>query len=225
MYTRTLAQLVTSLLIRGGYERSSDITKTVAGELINDALEESYDIIVSRWDDYYTTISPTFTTVANVDTYALPNDFYKLRKVEMLVSGVASDPAARWTRLFSIDIDDAHHQRSTQYPAYRLTRAGIVLVPGAVAAGQTLRAFYIPAAPQLVFDTDTVQFDTPTEQKLVIHIALRDCYQRQDLPTQEIEGKIIQLTGMLRSASDHDAGEPFYLTRRTGDGDPDEDRW
>lgn len=226
-YTRTLAQLVQSLLVRGGYERSSDITPAVAGELINDALEESFNIIVERWDDFYTIISPTFVTVTGVDTYALPTDFYKLRKLELLVSGVATDPGARWTRLLPIEVDDTHLERHTRHPKYRLTRAGIVLVPGAVTAGQTLRTFYIPAAPQLELDTDTVQFDTPVEQKLVLQIALRDCYARQDLPTADIEGKIVQLAGQLRTAGDHDAGEPMYLTRRTGygNGDPDEDRW
>jgi hypothetical protein len=96
-----------------------------------------------------------------------------------------------------------------------------VLVPVPSSATQTLRAFYIPAAPQLALDTDTVQFDTPVEQKLVLHIALRDCYQRQDLPTQEIEAKILQLASQLRTAADHDAGEPFYLGRRTDDGEDD----
>ena len=223
-YTRTLAQLRQSLLVRGGYERSKDITPAVANELLNDALEESYNIVVERWDDYYTVVSPTFTTVAGTSTYALPTDFYKLRKVELLASGVATDPQARWRRLFSVDVDDAHLVRpSTSNYKYRPTAAGLVLVPVPGSSTDTLRVFYIPAAPQLLLDTDTVQFDTPVEQKLVLHIALRDCYQRQDLPTQEIEGKIVQLTGQLRTAGDHDAGEPMYLGRNTGGGDPYED--
>lgn len=220
-------QLRTSLLVRGGYEGSQDLTPAVANEYINDALEESFNIIVERWDDYYTTISPVFTTVTGTDTYSMPDDFYKLRKVEMLVSGVATDPGARWERIYPIDLDEAHRVRNARHPKYRITRAGLTLVPSAVSAGQTFRVFYIPAAPQLLLDTDTVQFDTPVEQKLVLHIALRDVYQRQDLPTADIEGKIAQLVGQLRTAADHDAGEPVYLSRRPGygGGDPDEDRW
>lgn len=225
-YTRTRAQLIQSLLVRGGYERSSSITPAVAGELINDALEESYNLIVEKWDDYYTIASPAISVVSGTDTYALPDDFYKLRKVEILVSGVASDPNARWGRLYPINVDDTHtHTHGRRYK-YRLVLGNVILVPSPQ-SNETVRVFYIPAGPQLELDTDTVQFDTPVEQKLVLHIALRDCYQRQDLPTQDIEAKIAQLAGKLRTAGDHDAGQPFYLTRRTGggNGDPDEDRW
>jgi len=222
-YVRTLLQLRTSFLVRGGYERSGDITPAVANELLNDALEESYNIIVERWDDYYTIVSPTFVTVAGTAAYVLPADFYKLRKVEILISGVATDPQARWGRLYPIAVDDTHREYilTAKRYKYRLSLAQVTLVPVPQAV-ETLRVFYIPQAPQLTNDTDVVTFDTPVEQKLVLHIALRDAYQRQDLPTQEIEAKILQLAGQLRTAGDHDAGEPFYLGRRTGD-DPYED--
>lgn len=217
-YTRTLAQLRTSFLIRGQYENSADITTNVANEMLNDALEESYNYVVERWDDYYTKISPAFVTVAGTQAYALPTDFYKLRKVEILRSGVATDPAAQWERLYPISIDDTHRKHHLIGKRYKYwlayTQLNLFPVPQAI---ETLRTFYLPAAPQLVLDTDTVQFDTPVEQKLVIHIALRDAYQRQDLPTGEIEAKIAQLAGQLRTAADHDAGEPFYLGRHTDD--------
>lgn len=222
-YTRTLLQLRTSLLIRGQYENSADITLTVANELINDALEESYNYIVQRWDDYYTKTSSAFTTTSGTDTYSLPTDFYELRKVEILASGVATDPQARWERLYPVSIDDKHRRHTLYGKKYKywLSYAQVTLVPCPQAV-ETLRVLYLPSAPQLTLDTDTVQFDTPVEQKLVLHIALRDAYQRQDLPTQEIEAKIVQLAGQLRTAADHDAGEPFYLGSRTDDYDHEE---
>jgi hypothetical protein len=216
-YTRTLLQLRTSFTIRGQYERSNDITPPVANELLNDALEETYNLLVERWDDYYTIVSPTFVTVAGTAAYALPTNFYKLRKVEILVSGVATDPQARWERLYPISVDDTHrkHMLIAKRYKYRLGLAQLTLVPVPQAI-ETLRVFYIPQAPQLTNDTDSVTFDTPVEQKLVLNIALRDALDRQDLPTADIEAKIGKLTGQLRSAADHDAGEPFYLGRNTG---------
>lgn len=216
-YTRSLAQLRTSFLIRGQYENSSDITPAVANEFLNDALEESYNEIVKRWDDYYTIAQTSFATVSGTQAYALADDFYKLRKVEILVSGQASDPQARWARLFPIDVDDTHLQRrliAKQYK-YRIVNSQIYLFPCPLTV-ETVRTYYIPTAPQLELDTDTISFDTPIEQKLVLHIALRDAYQRQDLDTQLIEAKIEKLKAELRSAGDHDAGEPVYLGRRTG---------
>lgn len=223
-YQRTLLQLRTSFLIRGQYENSADITPSVANEMLNDALVESHNLIVQKWDDYYTQISTPFATTVGVDTYALPTDFEKLRKVEVLYSGVSTDPQARWVRIYPIDVDDTHrrHTVTNHRYQYRIAvvsgAASLVLVPVPMAV-ETVRVFYIPHCTQLVNDSDVVVFDTPLEQKLVLHIALRDAYQRQDLDTQLIEAKIDKLASQVRTAADHDAGEPFYLGRSTGGGD------
>jgi hypothetical protein len=217
-YTRTRAQLVSSLLVRGQYENSTDITPAVAGELINDAIEESYNEIVKRWDDYYIKLGATFTTVSGTDTYALASDFYKFRKLEILMSGVATDPAARWQRLYPVSVDDTHRHRIVGHKRYRyrLANGAVILVPVPATTVETLRIFYIPLAPQLISDSDPITFDTPIEQKLVLMNALRDCLDREDRDTSQIERKIGALYEQLRSSSDHDAGEPFYLGDRTG---------
>ena len=225
-YTKTLAAIRTSLLIRGQYENSSDITPTVANEVINDALEESYNLIVEKWDDYYVQVSSTFTTASGTESYALPTDFYKLRKVEILYSGLATDSTARWHRLYPIDIDYNHRRHSLTSKNYRYRIANALLylspIPQAV---ETLRVYYIPTAVQLVNDTDSITFDTPLEFKLVLHIALRDLLQRQDLPTEALDVKIERLVASLRTAADHDAGEPFYLGNRTSDEAYEDDIW
>src|SRR5215471_9045653 len=106
-YTRTLLQLRTSVAIRGNYENSFDITSTVLNEAINDAIVDSYDVMVNRWLDYYTKVSsPTITVVSGTDSYALPSDFYKLRKVEILWDG--SQPQ-RWKRLCPADLSGANY--------------------------------------------------------------------------------------------------------------------
>lgn len=218
-YARSLASLRESVLVHGQYENSADITPAVANEYINDALVESYDRIVERGDDYYTVLGDAFTTTSGTNTYSLPSDFYKLRKVEILISGSADDPQARWQRLFPISVDDTHRRvvvGSKRYK-YRVARASLILYPTPSTVIETLRVYYITQAPQLIVDTDTVQFDTPVEEHLVIHMALREIYQRQDLSTAQIDARIERLTAQLRSASDHDASEPFYLGRRTGD--------
>lgn len=220
-YTRSLAQLRQSFLVRGQYENSADITPAVANELLNDALEESYNEIVKRWDDYYTVRGTPFSTTAGTDTYSIPDaDFYKLRKVEVLISGLATDPQARWRRVYPISVDDTHRRLIVTAKDYKywlhLGQVTIYPVPMVV---ETFRLFYVQAAPQLFLDTDTIEFDTPVEQKLVLNIALRDAYDRQDLPTDSIERKIDKLKAELRSAADHDAGEPVYLGRRTSSDD------
>ncbi len=224
MYTRTLAQLRTSLLIRGSYENSADITAAVALEILNDAIEETYGICIASGDDYYVRLGSQFATVAGQASYALPTDFYELRKVEIQRDSV------RWARLRPIALDAAD-MRATPVGyhrkyRYRLSTAGLTLDPVPQSVDQ-LRIYYVPLAPQLAIDSDQVTFDRPVEQKLVLHIALRDCYQRQDLATDAIDMKIAQLSKQLRTAADtHDDGEPFYLNARgPSQGLDDEGCW
>lgn len=220
-YSWTLAQLRTSVAVLGQYENSQDITPAVLLEVLNDALEETYNICIACSDDYYAKLGPTFTTVAGQGTYALPDDFYNLRKVEQSLNG-------RWARLLPVPIDTAN--AITSYGCryrYRLSSAGLSLYPTPIDGSVTLQLWYIPLAPQLVNDTDTVTFDRPVERKMVIEIALRDCLQRQDLSIAEKQAQIDRLAQQLRTAADsHDSGEPFYLSGRgPSAGDDDGSGW
>lgn len=218
-FTRTLAQLRQSLLVRGSFENSSDITPAVALEVLNDALEETYQICQACDDDYYIVIGVPFALVAGQDTYALPSDFYELRKVEIALD------STRWQKLLPVPIDGAN-LRTTQglyhkRYRYRISTSGLTIVP-VPASVDTVRIYYKPLAPQLAVDSDSVTFDRPVEQKLVLLVALRDCYERSELPTASIDQKIERLKVDMRTAADsHDDGEPFFLSAR-GPSDDEE---
>jgi hypothetical protein len=225
-YTRTLAQLQTSFAIRGNYEFSTDITPAVQVELLNDALLETYDIVIACGDDFYVKIgSPYIVLQPNVDTYALPSDFYQLRKFEIAMDSTL----LKWRVLRPVPVDGAN--RVSQWGLtgkryrYRISNAGVTFAP-LPQSPDTVRLYYCPLAPQLANPTDTITFDRPVEQKLVLMIALRDALDRQDLPTMEMQAKIDALAVKLRAAADsHDDGEPFYLSRRGANAydDYDED--
>lgn len=204
--TRTLIQLRTSVQIRGGYETSQDITTTVLNDIINEAIAELYDIIVAKWADYYTVLSSNIAIVANTASYAIPTDFYKLRKVEILISG--SD----FRKLYPHDLDVAHRYTSTglsQAYRYRLQAGNLVLVPTPTVAG-TMRIYYIPFAARLTSDSDT--FDGINNyEELVIQLALKRCKAREELDTSDIEREIERLSQRVRQSSDGRDAEPFYL--------------
>jgi hypothetical protein len=223
-YVRTLAQLRTSVLQLGSYERSADITPAVLLQYINDALSATYDICIACDDDYYVKLGAAFATVVGQDTYTLAADFYHLRKVELALD------SSRWSRLRPINLDGANTLVSTgssrKRYRYRLSNAGLVLAPVPTTAADSVRVYYVPLGPQLAVDSDTVTFDRPQEQKLVLAHVMRDIYQRQDLSTDEQDRQIAELTAKLRSIADsHDDGEPFYLNprgpRRVDDVDDD----
>jgi len=224
-FVRTLAQMRTSVQTLGRYERSNDITPAVLLEVINGSLVESYDLILGKWDDYYVKVGSTFPTVVGQESYALPTDFYKLRLVEV-------QDGSRWIPLLPIALDEFGRRQGSAVVSkryrYRVATGSLYLSPPPATTADTLRVWYFPIAPQVASDTDTVTFDTPQEYKLFVHVALRDCRVREDLPTDQLDAKIVEMTKSLRAAADgHDAAEPFYLSK-LGPGatyDEDDEGW
>ncbi len=202
---RTLLQLRTSVAIRGGYENSADITTTVLNDVINIGVAECYDIITTKWLDYYTMVSPTLLQLA--EAFALPVDFYKLRKVEILTSG-----GTTYRKLYPHDLDVAHQYAtpvSNKGYRYRIQGGALILVPAPVGA-ETLRCYYIPFAARLVNDVDTFDGINGYEE-LVIQIALRECKEREDLDTSAIERRIERLSQRVRVSADGRDSEAFSL--------------
>jgi len=229
--TRTLAQMRTSVQYRGGYENSADITAAILNEAINKAIAEVWDILIAKWADYYTLTTANITVASGTASYALDNpagsgaiNFYKLRKVEMLVSG--SGATAQWCRLAPHDLESSHlwsSPGSNKGYRYRLQAGNLVLAPTPGAA-ETMRWFYIPYPTRLSADGDTFDGINGYEE-LVIQMAFRECRVREDLDTAAVDGEIARLTARVRSAADgRDASEPFYLGA-SGPGEPDGEPW
>lgn len=229
-YQRTLLQLRKSLARRAGIDgpdgdtASVQLTATVLNELLNDALQETYDILVQRWEDYYTITGANQTMAAGVDTYVIPTDFYKLRKVEV-------QHGSGWSRLRPFDLDSSHHYRNPGTPhRYRQQARNLILAP-VPSTAIVFRLHYIPIRAELVTDADTVTFDVPNEQKLLLAIAWRDCLDAQELDPSPAIAKVNQLVPMLKTAADgKDATEPFYLDPNgppldTWDGEDDWGWW
>lgn len=226
-FTKTLQQARYSLARRIGIAGSTgettsvSLTAAVLNEFINDSYQETYDILIGRWADYFTKTGTPQAMVAGTAAYAVPSDFYKLRKVELAV-------ADGWTRLLPFDLDVNHLYRENGTPRrYREQERNVVFAP-APAQVETYRLWYIPIRTPLVLDADAITFDVPQEYKLILTIAWRDALDAQDLDPSPAIAKIADLVPMLRSASDsRDAAEPFYLDPHgpTYDIGGDNDGW
>lgn len=224
-YAKTLLELRKSLARKVGIDGASgdtssrDLTAVVLNGYLNESIEEAWDIIVGKWEDYYTKTG-TIAVTAGTDSYPVPNDFFKLRRLWILVSG------AEYRRLYPTDLDAAQIYSSANLAnkgyRYRLQAREVILMP-APAAAETLRMYYIPTATQLTDDGDSITFDVPLECKLVLAIAWRECLDRQGLDPSPAIAKINELTAKVRTSADsRDAGEPFYLDANQRFGDDDE---
>jgi len=235
VYSKTFPQLALAVQQLGQWENSVDITQDILLQAINYALVEGYDAVVSKWTDYYT-LDTTLTLVSGTSSYPLadiadPNGFYKLRHLDYTQDTVVT-PNSRFRRMLPHDLDSAHRfsgfsASSGRPPRYRIQGRNLIFEP--TPSGGCVRMYYIPTPPQFSSAADTrfVVFDVPTEERLIIHIAMRDLLDRSDLSTDSVDRTIAQLTAGLRTAADsRDAGEPFYLSPHGPRGDDsDEDYW
>lgn len=214
--SRTLAQLSTAVQQLGQWENSIDITPAVLLQAINYGIVLGYDLMVQKWEDYYT-LSGTFPITAGLDTYPLSTiapAFYKLRHLD-----VSSD-GSRFVRCLPHSLDAAYAwtgigQTDVRRVRYRIQATAIVFSqPPSAGTG---KLWYIPQPPQFASATDATPllFDVPVEERLIVHMAHRDLLTRSDLPTGDVDQQIKLLAGLLRTAADaRDAGEPFTLDPR-----------
>lgn len=223
--TATLAVLRASVLKRGQYENSSDINPTgdpsLLNEFINEAIAECWDLLVQRWADYYITRANQ-ALVAGTELYALPTDFYKLRKVEIVDS---SSPSG-YRRLRPAELEASHEFGTpvSWHYKYRIEGGSLVIMP-IPAQAETLRLFYIPYAARLVNDSDTFDGINGYEE-LVIQLAYKRCKEREELDTTPIDREIERLSLRIRDAADgRDATEPMTYNPRGPSDDSDWGGW
>lgn len=154
---------------------------------------------------------------------AVPADFYKLRKVEIL--GL---DGTNYVKLYPHDLDAAHRYTSPvtgKGYRYRLQAGNIMLVPDPGSTAETIRCYYIPRCPTLSAASDS--FDAINGYgELVVQLALRMIKgDREDLDTSNIERQIDRMSQRVRVSADGRDAEPFYLDPRgpSNDFEDDED--
>lgn len=149
-----LSELRSRTLLRADMINSSFRTSTTGGEVdkvINANWRKAYRLVVLADDDY--AISSQDYTMTSSDTYALPADFFKERKLESFVSGISTGTFK--LRKFRLDELSSYQWSTSGFVGFRLRGDNFVLAP-APNSGDTLRLWYIPAPASLTADGNTI---------------------------------------------------------------------
>jgi hypothetical protein len=210
-WTATLSEMLVELRARGGYRRSTSLTDDVLVPFLNSGIAELHDLICKHSPDLLVT-SKDLAVVADAATVALPSDFYKARRVD-LVEGTTA------TRLRSFQLDEETYLDGatvwdtasvSMRPRYMLQAGNLRLVPTSSGA-QTIRLWYLPHAKKLTSGLDSYTGFNGHED-LVYEHALRLCKARDRLPTVDHEAAIQRLEKrILFSLEGRDQSEPDYL--------------
>lgn len=184
---------------RADQENSQFVSDARLDEFINASADELYDLLVSKFDDRYSK-GYSFNTVAGTEEYALPDDFYQLRGVDLLVDG-------QWRALdpFNLRERNAHRNRTlvttltTSLPRYWLRADKLHVLPIPTGALQA-KLWYVPLRTQLVVAADTLDGVNGWEEWVVVHAAIK-CLQKEESDTTELERELARITARIdRSA-------------------------
>jgi len=130
-----------------------------------------YSAVIETFEDYYRKVV-TSGTVANQSEYALPDDFFKMQRLEVKYDSNSEYRKANYfnTQQMNLQIGTSYYG-ATHRPIYSLSGEYIQLLPvpkTSVDAG--LRMYYVRELPELSSDSDEI--DIPFANRYGNYIAL-----------------------------------------------------
>lgn len=204
--TFTVAELATKIRDRGDFNESPYITDAFLIDALDSAKAEVYDIVVSKFEDAYTTISGLSATAGDPDV-SLPTNFYKLIGVDLDAGGGQFSTVHRWNlherNLFDGTLGGSSYR-------YRLVGSELRLIP-TPASDEDFRVWYVPISTRLTRMEDEVDGINGFEE-LMVAIAQRKCHVREGTSVTAIDAEIERQTRRIEiMAGGRDAGEPESL--------------
>ena len=154
----TLEQAILEVRRRSDMEHSQFVTDAEIKSYIQMSYTELYDLIVSRFEDYYIT-DTLFSLTEEDNTYTIPSNLYKIRGVD-LITGAGPDDfvsLSKWN-FQERGLASSLPVRVTGYRTvqYRLLGQEMTMMPANNAPG-SYRLWYIPACPTLAAPSDEIK--------------------------------------------------------------------
>jgi hypothetical protein len=183
---------------------------------LNSGIAELYGLLTTAYGQEYFSAQQQVAVVAGTESYPLPADFLKSRRVDLALGGGRYLPCRR------INLEDADRYSGSQGlwaaslgpgsagPAYYLLGGNIVFVPPPQAAA-TVRLTYIPRATVLVNPGDTWDGYNGWEEFAVVEAAIR-CKGKEETDASDLKERKAALKARIeQEAANRDAGDPVFI--------------
>lgn len=193
---------------RADMERSQYISDSELNTYLQQSWFELYDILVSRFEDYYST-TVTSTVASGSSEITLPADFYKLRGVDYQLD------ANNYTTLRHFNFLE-RNKRARNFDrliagrrniVYRLMANKLLLLPENDAVG-TYRVWYIPRCPTFSDDSSAVTNVLDFDEYIVVDAAIKMLSKEESDIAPLLTEKAALKARIESMASNRDAGEP-----------------
>jgi hypothetical protein len=210
----------------GGQALSDFISEVYQLYYINLELAALWDALVATHEDYCV-YRRTINIEAGKEDYALPEDFYKFRKIFPIVSGERNRPLRKFNleKLGDADSLAAIYTTEIEDAQYRITGQRLWIHPEPTNAAY-LELWYVPQFKGLenLSDLIPVQFPNGWEEYVIEGVAARILEKEEsDASAQRLRQQQV-LKRIMTLAEDRDVGEPHQMQDSEGYGTT-WDRW
>lgn len=221
MATRTVSNLIGSIKVQAGLSGASTPVDSEVVDMINSSYNELYGLMVTTYGDQYFLSSSNITTSANVDTYALPDNF-KVVGLDLLDAATS----ITFTKLDRFNFQERDKfSRSTTAPYFNSIYFGnrgkafeydiegenlkLIPTPGNVAY---LRLWTVPNLTYFSgTTTESANFKNGWDEYIVVDCAMKikDSY---DWDSSVLQGRKMALLQRLRAEiPNRNSGDPMQI--------------
>lgn len=161
-------------------------TPTQVNRFLNNAQREVQKLVLNAGQDFYVKCAQT-SLVVNQRDYVLPEDFYKVNRLEVVISGVVpNETVYRLNPISPNQLDLLGTQVGTPN-VYFFKKNRFVLYPAPDTA-LTLRMLYSYKVADMVLDTDLPDVPEPYEEMIAV-LAAMDCLYKDGRETGPLQEK------------------------------------
>ena len=207
-----LQQLIDAVRQRADMEDTEFVTDPEITAYINSSASELYDILVSRFEDYYT-LPPVPFTISSGSSFTLPSDFYKLRGVDKDFGGgdYSAMSKFRFNERNRRNLSVSRALLRKTDAQYRIVGKNLLITPEDTAVGN-YRLWYIPQSPKLVNLTDELDTIAGWEEYVIIDAAIK-CLNKEE---SDVTVLLMQKQDLMRRiesmANNRDVDQPEKIT-------------
>jgi hypothetical protein len=219
----TLSELRTKVRQRADMVNSTFVEDDELDGYINAAGAELHDLLVTRYEDYFTGYEDF--TITSGNTYDLPSTILKIRGLDYSLGGDDYATLRPWNFADRNRLNEKYDLYGSQGRRYRLMSNKIYIMPAALGPG-TYRLWAIQAYVDMTNDGSNLIEVIGNRQNwyeyVVVDAAIR-CLQKEESDVSVLMAQKAMLAERIRSAaSGRDAGEPERITELVDDWDLDE---
>lgn len=208
----SLADIRNACKERADQQHSQFISDDEWNRYINASYNELYDLLVSRFVEYYTTEVEFDVTTGN--TWPLPDDFYKMSGLDQESSGLTG----KWATVYPFVFGERNRLSikrrvllSKQAVNYRIVGNSLVLMPEEAAVGH-YRFWYIPRFVPLASDSDPVDNVLDFQDYIIVDCCIKACAKEESDPSVFMQQKQELKARIEAMAANRDAGNTEKIT-------------